>query len=179
MSQEVLKIFFEEFKINGLKGIASVIVKITAFFICLSPAFIYFLLYQPAIVTSNNIFVSSTLIIGCGCLLFFLIFSSSKVFSSMILLKKYNISSILDKKAMEHYYYEKSFVIATIFQGILSLFLIASYHYYNPCRLFAKQLDELTFVIIGIFLFSTIAIVLRIITLFKYIRILEEENDRL
>lgn len=176
---DLLKYIFEEFRINGLKGIASMVVKIAAFFICLSPVFIYFLLYQPTTVESHNIFVSSTIIIGCEFILFLIVFSSSKVFSSILLLKKYNTKSKLDIEAVEHYYYEKSFVITTIFQGVLSLILIVSYYYNNPSELFAKQLSELIFVIIMVIAFTTVAFILRIFTLIKYNRIIERENDRL
>ncbi|WP_032122115.1 hypothetical protein [Clostridium amazonitimonense] len=177
MGTDLFKYIFDESKKDGCKGVISVIIKIAVFFICLSPVFVYFLLYQTIVVREYNIFISSTLILGCGGLLFFLIFSSAKTFSFILLLKK--IKSNLSMEEKEHYYFKKSLIITTIFQGILSLLIIISYYYNNPSDLIVKQFNELIFAIIAIIIFVIVSFILWIIFLLKYIKSLEKENDML
>ncbi|MBU5591203.1 hypothetical protein KQI89_05450 [Clostridium sp. MSJ-4] len=179
MGTDLFKYIFDESKKDGCKGVISVIIKIAVFFICLSPVFVYFLLYQTIVVREYNIFISSTLILGCGSLLFFLIFSSAKTFSFILLLKKIKSKSNLSIEEKEHYYFKKSFIITTIFQGILSLLIIISYYYNNPSNLVIKQFNELIFVIIAIITFIIVSFILWIIFLLKYIKSLEKENDML
>lgn len=179
MVPDLFKYIFDESIKDGCKGIISVIIKITAFFICLSPVFIYFLLYQPSVVKDYNIFISSTLILGCGCLLFFLIFLSSKVYSSMLLTEKIKANNKLTIEEKEHYYFEKSFVITTIFQGILSILLIISFYYNNPSKFNTNQINDFIIVLIVIIVFITISFGFWINSLLKYIDNLEKENEYL
>lgn len=179
MGTDLFKYIFDESKKDGCKGVILVIIKIAAFFICLSPVFIYFLLYQPTVVKDFNIFISSTLILGCGCLLFFIIFLSSKVFSSMLLTKKIKTNSNLTIEEKEYYYFKKSFVITTIFQGILSILLMISYYYNNPSNLNTKQFNELFVVIIVIIAFIAISFGFWINSLLRYIESLEKEKEYL
>lgn len=177
MGTDLFKYIFDESKKDGLKGVISVIIKIAAFFICLSPVFVYFLIYQPIVAREYNVFVSSTLIIGCSCILFFIIFCCSKIFASMLLSKKYKLNKKLSYEEAIHYYFQKSLVITTIFQGILTMFIVGNYCYKNSSNINIKQLNELFIIIVIIIAYILLCISLWIYSLLKHIEVLENEKN--
>ena len=120
---DLFKYIFNESKHNGFKGIISVIIKISAFSICISPVFIYFLLYQPTLFdTKFNDIISYALILGCSCILFLIIFACSTVYANVLLINKGKDLTGDDKKI--EYYFKNSCIITIIAQLIISIFLV-------------------------------------------------------
>lgn len=66
-----------------------------------------------------------------------------------------------------------------MFQGILSILLIISYYYNTPWNSGNKQLKELWFVIGVLILYIVISLSVWIKSLLKYIKFLEDKNEKL
>ena len=133
---------------------------------------IYFLLYQTNLFANFDIIISYALILGCSCILFLIIFSCSKAYASILLNKKLKYVNLTIEEQVE-YYFEKSFIITTIFQMILSIFLLVTYYYNNPSNIVIKQLKELSILIIIIIIFILLSIIIWFILLKQYIEKLE------
>lgn len=139
---------------------------------------IYVLIYQLDKI--NNIFISSTLILGCSSLLFFIVFMASKVFSSILLEREIKTNTKMKEEEIEAYYFKKTFLIATIFQGILSI-IILSNHYTINKNIDINQFKELFVAIVVLATFLIVSFIVWIISLLRYIKALELklENESL
>lgn len=178
MGTDLFKYIFDESKQGGCKSVIAVIIKVAAFFIGLSPVLIYVLIYQLDKI--NNIFISSTLILGCSSLLFFIVFMASKVFSSILLEREIKTNTKMKEEEIEAYYFKKTFLIATIFQGILSI-IILSNHYTINKNIDINQFKELFVAIVVLATFLIVSFIVWIISLLRYIKALELklENESL
>lgn len=169
MVTELLKYVFDESKKGGLKNVISAIIKIAASFLCLSPILVYLSLYYPVIINNINLF-TTIIILGCCCLLFFIVFICSEIFAAMFLIKKMKVSNIMKDEEIAKYYYDKSFLITAIFQGILTLIIVINYLYRNSSILYSQNLNDLSkacFTLIG---YMSICVGLWIFYLVKYAR---------
>lgn len=180
MIVDLFKYIFDQSQKDGCKGVISVIFKVAAFFICLSPVFIFFLIYQYDMLIHMNIFISSTLIFGISSILFFIIFSSSKAFATLllekeILRKKENNNYEMSYSEKEHYYFYMSFLISSIFQLILSI-LIAGSHYITDNDINVSMVRELYVPIVILISFIVISLFVWINSLLGYIKGLENSQ---
>lgn len=168
MAIDFFRIILDESKKLGLKGIISVIVKIAVYSICLSPVFLYFLLYQKPIIKTYNMFIFSTLVLGFGCLLFLIVFISSKIYASRLLARELKANPNLTQKEKEDYYLRKSFIITTVFQGLLSILILVSYFSKNSSEIIIIQFNELFIVFITIIIYICVSNGLWIYHLIKF-----------
>ena len=175
MSVDLIKYIFEESKKNGLPGVISLIVKLASFCICLSPVITYFWIYKLEMINMANIFFAYSLIIGLGCVLFFLVFISSKVFSSILLEKKLiksnEINSKMNYEEMRYYYFKCSFIITTVFHATLTVVILASHYTINEINI--QHLKDLKYVIILVVGFFIVSFVTWFFSLIRHIKALD------
>ena len=182
MGMELFKYIFDESKKDDCKGVVSIVIKFAAFFICLSPVMLYFVLYQREFIEKLNIILSSTLIVGISCIYFFIIFALSQAYSTILLKRKLvrnrknTNNQVLTEEYKQHYYYSNSFKITTFFQSIVLIVLICSYMFNNYSNSIYKQFMELKYVVITIILYIVLSVTLWIRNLYKYIQLLKQHS---
>ena len=169
MLGELLKYVFDESKKGGLKNVISAIIKIAASFICLGPIMIYVSLYNPAIINNMNL-ITTVIILGCSCILFFIVFICSEIFATILLTKKLKTPNTMNDEKIEKYYFSKSLFITTIFQGILSLTIVINYLYKHPSFVYAQHLEDLSLIILIVIGYIAISVGLWILYLLKYVK---------